>query len=91
MMDSYKEQAGKFYPTGRATSLTNTLPGDRETFYNHCLLHYLPPLIERTYKFHCLGPGFFAMEASEYKNVTSKQEIMNHSNRKVNVCKQSLK
>ena len=35
--------------------------------------------------------GVFTMEGFEYKNYSSKQAIREHSNRRGNVCHQSLK
>ena len=51
----------------------------------------MPVFLERTHDAHKLGVGVFTMEGFEYKNYSSKHAIREHSNRKGNVCMQSLK
>ena len=66
----YKEEAKIMYEFGHKTCITRLQPGDAETFYLHILRHYVPWLLEDTYRNHRLGAGIFSMEAFEYKNYT---------------------
>ena len=91
MITLYKKEATKFLNNAHASCLTNKVQGDGETFYIHALSMYIPKIMRETYDSHMLGLGVFTMEGFEYKNYSSKHAIREHSNRKGNVCLQSLK
>lgn len=91
MIEKYKDIAKKFYYAGMKSFLTKSIPGDGETFYVHVVTCYIPVVAKRTYDEHGLGVGIFTMEGFESVNYSSKQFIRNKSNRKHNICAQSLK
>ena len=91
VIDFYKQEAELFLTYALASFLSITTTGDSETFYVHSLTKYMPVFLRRTCDDHKLGVGVFTMEGFESKNYSSKHAIREHSNRKGNVCLQSLK
>ena len=73
--------------------MTNRRIGDKETFYVHVLINYIPGIMRETYKRHKLGVEIFSMEGFEYKNYTSKQVLNNRMNGKIrsNIVLQSMR
>ena len=71
--------------------MTCTVRGDRETFHLHTLKNYIPHFLKLTYERHQVGVAIFSMEAFEYKNFTSKRVVLHRTNRKGNICMQSLR
>ena len=91
VIELYKTKADQFYTHALASFMSQETSGDRETFHLHALRHYMPTFMKRTYERHKMNVGIFTMEGFEYKNYSSKHAIREHSNRRGNVCMQSLK
>ena len=91
MMDYCKKEANSFCTNRLNSFTTNAVTEDREYFYLHLLINYIPVLMKRTYNTHNLGLGTFTIEVFEYKKYSSKYAICENSNRKGNVCRQRLK
>ena len=87
----HKAEAKILYQCGHRTFMTHTQRGDRETFYLHTLSNYVPHFMQVTYDRHILGVAIFSMEAFKYKNFTSKRIVLHRTNRRGNICKQSLR
>ena len=91
MITLYKNEVATFFSNAHASFLSHKVQGDGEKFYIHALCMYIPNIMREIYDSHMLGVGVFTMEGFEYKNYSSKHAIREHSNRKGNVCVQSLK
>ena len=91
MITLFKNEAATFFSNAHASFLSHKVQGNEETFYIHALCMYIPKIMRETYDSHMLGVRVFTMEGFEYKNYSSKHAIRGHSNRKGNVCVQSLK
>ena len=91
LMEKYAQEAEILYTSGHQTFMTKTDKGDSETFYLHTLYKYVPYFMKLTYQRHRLGVAIFNMEPFEYKNFTSKRVVLHRTNRRGNICKQSLR
>ena len=91
ILSKYKQEAQILYDSGHKTFMTRTVRGDRETFYLHTIRNYIPHFLKLTYERHQVGVAIFSMEAFEYKNFTSKRVVLHRTNRKGNICMQSLR
>ena len=87
----YEAEVKNLYKFGHKTFMTRRNKGDAETFYLHTLYNYIPKFLKLTYDRHRLGVAVFSMESFEYKNYTSKNVVLNRTNRKGNICQQSLR
>ena len=92
IFDLYDSKAKLFSKEILQSFLTRRTPGDKETFYTHNLIHYMPKLTKQTYERHGLGLIVFTMEGFEYKNYSSKQAVKIEQRKKQtnNIIVQSL-
>ena len=91
MINEFKQKFELFYYYGYTNFCTGIVQGHKETCYMHAMRYYFPPVIEGMYDKKLVGPGVLTMEGFEYKNFQTKQALRNHSNSRLNVCKQSLR
>ena len=90
MITEFEYLSNKLYIAGMKTYLTERIQGDSETFYAHALRWYFPAILRQTYCKYGLGIGIYTMEGFEAINYFTKRMLRNHSNRKGNVCSQSM-
>ena len=90
IIKKYEAEARILYICGHQTFMTKTDKGDSETYYLHVIYKYVPYFMQIIYSRHRLGIAIFNMEPFEFKNFTSKQVVLYRTNRKGNICKQSL-
>ena len=91
MMAAYSDKVKLFHDAGMKSFMTDSVPGDNETFYTHAVCNYFLPKICTIYTLHGVGPGVFSMEGFEYKNFQSKRAVANRANGRGNICKQSIR
>ena len=90
MIKEFKQKVELFYYYGYTIFCTGIVQGDKETFYMHAMRYYFPPVIEGMHDKHLVGPGVQTMEGFEYTSFQTKRALQNHSNSRLNVCKQNL-
>ena len=59
---SYEYHIKMIFTHGYKSFMSSRSEGDRETFYLHCLRHYIPKMLKVTYERHSIGLGDFTME-----------------------------
>ena len=90
MIETYNCLAKQLYSYGMKTFLSDRVHGDRETFYAHAVRFYFPQILKKTYRKYGLGLGIFTMEGFEAINYFTKRMIRDHTNRKGNICAQTM-
>lgn len=90
MILEFEYLADKLYRKGLETFLTDRVPGDHETFYAHAMRWYYPSILKKTYSKYGLGLGIYSMEGFEAINFMTKRTIRDHSNRRGNICAQTM-
>ena len=90
MIETFDSLTTQLYNAGIKTFLSDRVHGDRETFYAHAVKFYFPQILKRTYRKYGLGLGIFTMEGFEAVNYLTKHMIRDHTNRKGNICTQTL-
>ena len=90
MIAEFEQLTSKLYSAGMLTFLTDRVPGDHETFYAHVVKWYFPQILKRTYNNYGLGLGIYTMEGFESINYMTKRLIRDHTNRRGNICAQTL-
>ena len=90
MLDEFEKITSELYHAGMLTFLTDRILGDHETFYAHAVRWYFPAIARRTYSKYGLGIGVFTMEGFEAINYMTKRLIRDHTNRRGNICAQTM-
>ena len=90
MISEFESLSEQLYKAGMKTYLSNRVEGDHETFYAHALRFYFPEILKKTYNKYGLGLGVYTMEGFESINYMTKRLIRNNSNRRGNICKQTM-
>ena len=90
MLWEFEHLCNQLYSVRMETYLTDRVLGDHETFYTHALRWHFPEIAKRTYSKYGLGVGIFTMERFEAINYMTKQLIRDHTNRKGNICAQTM-
>ena len=87
---TYDKKVESFYSHARNNLLTENIPGDKETFYLHCVRWEFPRMLKWMYSKHQLGLGVLSMEGFESKNLESKTTVKRNINNIGNIFVQSL-
>ena len=90
MISEFESLSEQLYKAGMKTYLSDRVEGDHETFYAHALRFYFPDILKKTYNKYGLGLGVYTMEGFESINYMTKRLIRNNSNRRGNICKQTM-
>ena len=90
MLKEFERLVTVLYDLGMKTFLTDVVLGDHETFYAHAMRWYFVALLKRTYAKFDLGLGAFSKEGFEAINYMTKRIIRDHSNRRGNICAQTM-
>ena len=90
MISEFESLSEQLYKAGMKTYLSDRVEGDHETFYAHALRFYFPDILKKNYNKFGLGLGVYTMEGFESIDYMTKRLIRNNSNRRGNICKQTM-